>query len=90
MLVPVRLCDGRLGDVWLLRVVLEIAVWLRGAGHGRWLLDVLGVNGLHARDGLVRRHCGTTREQRGTAKRNVSNKFQEKGRGVQERRSGQP
>ena len=56
MLVPVRLCDGRVGDVWLLRVVLGVAVGLRGAGHGRWLLDELGVDGLHAGGGLVRRH----------------------------------
>jgi hypothetical protein len=42
--------------VWLLRVVLGVAVWLRGARHGRRLLDVVGVNGLHAGDGLVGRH----------------------------------
>jgi hypothetical protein len=47
--------------VRLLRVVLGVAVWLRGARHGRGLLDVVGVNGLHASSWLVGRHgdvCG--------------------------------
>lgn len=57
VLVPVRPCDGRVGDVWLLRVVLGVAVRLRGARHGRRLLDVLGVDGLHAGGRLVGRHA---------------------------------
>jgi hypothetical protein len=42
--------------VRLLRVVLGVAVWLRGASHGRRLLHVVGVDGLHAGGWLVRRH----------------------------------
>jgi hypothetical protein len=42
--------------VWLLRVVLGVAVWLRGARHWGRLLDVIGVDGHHAGGGLVRRH----------------------------------
>ena len=57
VLVPVRLCEGGLGDVWLLWVVLGIAVGLRDGGHGGWLLNVLWVDGLHARDRLVGGHC---------------------------------
>jgi hypothetical protein len=46
-------------DVWFLRVVLGVAVGLRSACHGRRLLDVVGVDGLHASDGLMGRHfCG--------------------------------
>ena len=56
MLVPVRPCDGRVGDVWLLRIVLGVAVRLRNARQRGRLLDVLGVDSLHAGDGLVRRH----------------------------------
>jgi hypothetical protein len=58
VLVPVGLCDGRVGDVRLLRVVLGVAVGLGGAGHGGALVDELGVNGEVARDSLVRRHSG--------------------------------
>lgn len=39
--------------MWLLRIVFGIAVGLRLAGHWRWLLDVVGVNGLHAGHSLV-------------------------------------
>lgn len=56
VLVPVGLGDGRVGDVWLLRVVLWVAVRLRGARHGRRLLDVVGVDGHHAGGRLVGRH----------------------------------
>lgn len=56
MLVPVGLGDGCFGDVWLLRVVLGVAVRLRGARHGRRLLDVFGVDGHHAGGRLVGRH----------------------------------
>jgi len=56
VLIPVRPCDGEVGDVWLLRIVFGVAVWLRSAGHGALLLDVVGVDGLHAGDSLVRRH----------------------------------
>lgn len=56
VLVPVGLCDRCVGDVWLLRIVLGIAVWLRLARHWGWLFDVVGVNGLHASDSLVGRH----------------------------------
>lgn len=33
VLVPVGLCNGGIGDVWLLGVVLGVAVGLRGACH---------------------------------------------------------
>ena len=57
VLVPVGTCDGQIGDVRLLGIIFGIAVWLRRACHGGWLLDVIGVNGLHASHSLVRRHC---------------------------------
>jgi hypothetical protein len=44
--------------VRLLRIVRRVAVGLRRLCHGRRLLDVVGVDGLHAGDGLVRRHGG--------------------------------
>jgi hypothetical protein len=56
VLVPVGLGDGCFGDVWLLRVVLGVAVRLRGARHGRRLLDVFGVDGHHAGGRLVGGH----------------------------------
>jgi hypothetical protein len=56
VLVPVGLGDGCFGDVWLLGVVLGVAVGLRGARHGSWLLDVVGVDGHHAGGRLVGRH----------------------------------
>jgi hypothetical protein len=58
VLVPVGLCDGGIGDVRLLRVVFGIAVGLRGARHGRRLLDIVGVDGHHASGRLVGRHVG--------------------------------
>jgi hypothetical protein len=58
VLVPVCPCHGLVGDVWLLGIVRSVAVWLRRLGHGRRLLDVVGVDGLHAGDGLVGRHGG--------------------------------
>jgi hypothetical protein len=56
VLVPVRLGDRCLGDVWLLRIVFGVAVRLRGARHWGRLLDVFGVDGHHTGGGLVRRH----------------------------------
>ena len=58
MLVPVRPCDGEVGDVRLLRIVFGVAIRLRGARHRPRLLDVIGVDGLHASGRLVGRHCG--------------------------------
>lgn len=50
--------------MWLLGVVLGVAVGLRGARHGGRLLDVVGVDGLHASGGLVRRHdCGRVEDE---------------------------
>jgi hypothetical protein len=56
VLVPVVPCDGHVGNVRLLGIVLGVAVGFVGARHGARLLDVVGVNGLHARNSLVRRH----------------------------------
>lgn len=57
VLVPVFPGDGILGDVLLGRIVLGVAVWLRGLGHGRGLVGgKLRLDGLLAGDGLVRRH----------------------------------
>ena len=62
VLVPVRLCDGRVGNVWLLRVVLGVAVGFAGRSHGRLLVDELGLNGEVARDSLGGGHDGGGRE----------------------------
>lgn len=58
VLVPIGARDGLVGDVWLLRVVFRIAVWLRGAGHWGGLRNELGVYGEIARDSLVGGHRG--------------------------------
>ena len=50
--------------MWLLGIVLGVAVWLVGASHGALLLDVVGVDGLHASDSLVRRHVVESSEMR--------------------------
>lgn len=77
MLVPVGLGDGCVGDMWLLRVVLGVAVRLRGACHWRALLDVVGVDGHHASGGLVGRHVDDGVEENGQGKRRMSNKSDE-------------
>lgn len=57
MLVPILPSDGVLCDMFLGRVVLGASVWLVLAGHwGRLRGQVLGVDGLVASGGLVRRH----------------------------------
>lgn len=61
MLVPVGLCNGRIGDVRLLRVVLGIAVRLVGRSHGRLLVNELRLDGEVARDSLGGRHGGEVR-----------------------------
>lgn len=69
MLVPVGLCNGLVGDVWLLRVVLGVAVGLVGRSHGRLLVNELGLDGEIARDSLGGGHGGggvvTARVRRG-------------------------
>lgn len=68
MLVPIFSCDGLVGDVWLLGVVLWVSVWLSGAGRGGRLRDELRVNGRLAGDGLVRGHDGLWPRVEGIAK----------------------
>ena len=61
VLVPVGLCDGRVGDVRLFRVVLGVAVGLAGRSHRRLLVDELRLDGEVARDSLGGRHDGGVR-----------------------------
>ena len=65
VLVPVGLCNGHVGNVWLLRVVLGVAVGLVDRSHGRLLLNELGLDGEIARDSLGGGHDGGGREVRG-------------------------
>lgn len=65
VLVPVGLCDGCIGDVRLLRVVLGVAVGLAGRSHRRLLVNELRLDGEIARDGLGGRHCGGAKRRRG-------------------------
>jgi hypothetical protein len=63
VLVPVRLCDGRVGDVRLLWVVLGVTVGLAGRRHGRLLVNELGLDGEVARDSLGGRHDGVVERE---------------------------
>lgn len=68
VLVPILLRDGLVGDVWLLRIILWIPIWLIGTGLSGWLRYVLWINGSHAGDGLVGRHGVEAIETRGKVK----------------------
>lgn len=63
--VPVRLGDGRIGDVRLLRIVLGVAVGLAGRSHGRLLVDELRLDGEVARHSLRGRHGSGVKRRRG-------------------------
>jgi hypothetical protein len=63
VLVPVRLCDGRVGDVRLLWVVLGVTVGLAGRRHRRLLVNELGLDGEVARDSLGGRHDGVVERE---------------------------
>lgn len=64
VLVPVLAGHGIVGDVLLVRVVLGVAVGLRGLRHGgRLVREELRLDSLLAGDGLVRRHVDSGQRQ---------------------------